>query len=210
MIPGASSQCNDRTGFDRRFSNRSTRRRLLEWIGSAGLLFLSGCTEDVGEELPPNTKWPTGELKPELPVAETSDIFDERIEAVADETITDEDEFAEVLAEYDLEVEGVDRERDALTIEYASTERDDAGTIHDVAPIAGGFAALVDSGDDSRLLESTVLDEASSAYGSAYIRRTWAERYNVGELSAVEYGELVATTIESNRDPPSVGISPDE
>ncbi|WP_233710621.1 hypothetical protein [Natronococcus pandeyae] len=174
------------------------------------MFLLAGCTEDVGEELPPNREWPVAELKPELPVEEKTDVLEERIEAMADAEITDEDEFAGAFGEYALEVESVEREQDVLAIEYVNTELYEEGNLHDIAPIAGGFAALLDSGYDVFALSITVLDAAPASFGSASIDAEWAEAYNEGELTAKEYGELVAGTVESKRHPPEVGISPDE
>lgn len=184
------------------------RRRLLQLGGLGGMLLLSGCTEDVGEELPPNREWPVAELKPKLPVEEQSEVLEERIEAMADAEITDEDEFAGAFDDYALEVESVEREREILTIEYVNAEPYAEGNLHDIGPIAGAFAALLESGYDAIALGITVLDAAPASFGSASIDAEWAEEYNNGELTAKEYGELVAGTVESKRHPPEVGISP--
>ncbi|WP_121742875.1 hypothetical protein [Natronorubrum halophilum] len=188
----------------------STRRRLLRMSGVVGLFLLSGCTEDVGEELPKNTKWPSAALKPELPVTERTDVLEERIEALADAEITDEDEFGATFDDYALEVEAVEREQNVLSIEYVNAKQYSEGNLHDIAPIAGAFAALLDSGYDVLGLGITVLDGAPASFGSASIEAEWAEAYNDGGLSAKEYGELVATTVESTRRPPEVGVSPRE
>lgn len=187
-----------------------TRRELLRWGGVGGLWLLAGCTEDVGTEFPPNRKWPTSELTPTLPVRERTEVLEERIEAVADETITDEEEFAAAFDDYALEIESVDRSRDVLEVEYVNTRLYAEGTLHDIGPIAGAFAALIDSGYDAVTLGITILDDAPATYGVAEVHADWAHRYNDGELSAVEYGELVTTTLESKRDSPSVEVSPDE
>lgn len=187
-----------------------SRRRLLQAGGLTGLVALSGCTEDVGEEFPPNTKWPTAELTPELPVEEQTDVLEERIETMADASITDEDEFAAAFDEYALEVEAVEREQDVLTIEYINTELYAEGNLHDIAPIAGAFAALLDNGYDAFALGITILDAAPASFGSVSIDGDWAVAYADGDLSAAEYGELVMTTVESKRHPPEVGVSPRE
>lgn len=186
-----------------------SRRRLLQAGSIVGIGLLSGCTEDIGQEFPPNRKWPTAELTPSLPVEERTDVLEERIEAMADAEITDEDEFAAAFDGYELAVESVERERDVLTIEYVNTELHDEGNLHHVAPVAGGYAALIESGYDAEALEITVLDEAPASFGSATVETTWVERYNAGDLTAAEYGELVASTIESSRYSPEVEVSPD-
>lgn len=186
------------------------RRRLLRWSGLTGLVALSGCTEDVGEELPANQKWPTSELTPDLPVKEQTGVLEDRIDELAATEITDVDEFAAAFDDYALEVESVDREQEVLTVEYINTELYAEGNLHDIGPIAGAFAALIDSGYDVLGLGITVLDAAPASFGAAEIETGWADAYNTGELSATEYGELVAETIESKRHPPEVGISPRE
>ncbi|APW99939.1 hypothetical protein CHINAEXTREME_20155 [Halobiforma lacisalsi AJ5] len=188
----------------------STRRQLLRWGSVGGLWLLAGCTEDVGEEFPSNRKWPVSELTPSLPVRERTEVLEERIEAVADETITDEEEFADAFDDYALEIESVDRSQDVLEVEYVNTRLYAEGNLHDIGPIAGAFAALVDSGYDAVTLGITILDGAPASYGSAEVHADWAHRYNDGDLSAAEYGELVTTTLESKRDSPSVEVSPDE
>ncbi|WP_306057708.1 hypothetical protein [Natronococcus wangiae] len=191
-------------------SRSPNRRRLLQLASLGGVSLLSGCTEDVGEELPPNREWPVAELKPKLPVEEQTEVLEERIEAMADAEIADEDEFAAAFDEYAFEIESVEREREVLTVEYVSTERYAEGTLHDVAPIAGAFAALLESGYDVLALGITALDGAPAAYGSASVEAEWTEAYNEGGLTAKEYGELVAGTIESERQPPEVETEPDE
>lgn len=186
-----------------------SRRRLLQVGAVGGLGLSSGCTADIGEEFPPNRKWPTAELTPSLPIEERTDVLAERIEAMADAEITDEDAFAAAFDGYELAVESVERERDVLTIEYVSTERRDEGTLHHVALVAGGYAALIGSGYDAEALEITVLDGAPASFGSATVETPWADRYNAEELTAAEYGELVASTIESSRYSSEVEVSPD-
>lgn len=187
-----------------------TRRQLLRWGAVGGLTLLSGCTEDVGEELPHNRKWPTSDLSPELPVQEQTQVLEDRIEEFADADIADEEEFADAFDDYALEVESVEFEQDVLTIEYINTKLYAEGNLHDVGPIAGAFATLLESGFDAVALGITILDAAPASFGSAEIDAAWARRYNEGGFSAAEYGELVKGTIESKRHPPEVGISPDE
>ncbi|WP_255167611.1 hypothetical protein [Natrononativus amylolyticus] len=187
-----------------------SRRRALRLCGVAGVAALAGCTEDVGEELPANTKWPVSELKPALPVTERTDVLEERIEAMAEREIDDVDAFADAFEEYALEVESVEETEDVLTIEYVNTKLYEEGNLHDIGPIAGAYAALVDAGHGSDVLGITILDAAPASFGSASIDGAWAQRYNEDELTAKEYGELVAGTVESKRHPPEVGVSPDE
>lgn len=190
---------------------RPTSRRSVLRFGSVGTLaLLAGCTEDVGEELPPNAKWPVSEVTPELPVRERADLLEERIEALAGAEIDDVEGFTAAFDGYALEVESVAEESDVLTIEYVNTKIYEEGNLHDLAPIAGAYAALVESGYDAVALSITILDAAPASFGSASIETEWAEAYNGGEFTAAEYGELVATTVESKRHPPEVGVTPDE
>ncbi|WP_312906983.1 hypothetical protein [Natronosalvus caseinilyticus] len=188
---------------------RISRRAALAVLGVGVTASLAGCTQDVGEELPPNRSWPIAELVPDVPITKRTDVLAAGIESVDDE-ITDEDAFAEALDSRELTVESLERERDVLTLEYVNRERYESGTIHELGPIAGAYAALVESGYDAVALAITILDDAPESYGSATVESAWAERYVTGDLTASEYGELVAATIDSRRHPPFVGVSPEE
>lgn len=190
--------------------DETTRRRFLQASAVAATVGLAGCVEEMGTEFPPNEKWPVSERVPDLPVRERADVLEERIPELASAEIGDPEELASTLEEYDLVVESVERERDVLTIEYVNTDRHDEGNLHDVALIAGGYAALVDAGYDAAALGATILDDAPSSYGSATVETPWATGYNDGELTAAEYGELVVGTIESQRYDPAVDVEPEE
>ncbi|ELZ14821.1 hypothetical protein C478_06321 [Natrinema thermotolerans DSM 11552] len=187
-----------------------TRRRFLRAGTVAATAALAGCIEEMGTEFPTNEKWPISEYVPSLPVAERSAILEERIPELAGADITDPEGLAATLEEYDVAVESIERERDVLTLEYVNTDRHDEGNVHDVALLAGGYAALIDAGYDTVALGATILDDAPASYGSATVETTYAEEYNAGELTAAEYGELVVSTIESQRYEPGVDVSPDE
>lgn len=198
----------ERTESDGR--DGSTRRRFLQAGAVAALTAAAGCIEEMGTEFPKNKKWPVSEYVPALPVAERSAVLERRISELSDTDITDPDELASTLEEYELAVDSVERERDVLTIEYVNTDRYDEGNVHDVALIAGGYAALVDAGYDTTVLGATILDDAPASYGSATVETSWALEYTAGGLTAAEYGELVVGTIESQRYEPTVDVSPDE
>ncbi|WP_226481900.1 hypothetical protein [Natrinema amylolyticum] len=191
-------------------SERPTRRRFLQAGAVAAIASLAGCIEEMGTEFPQNTEWPVSEYVPDLPVEERSAILEERIPELASADITDLEGLASTLEEYDMVVESVERERDVLTLEYVNTDRYDEGNVHDVALIAGGYASLVETGYDAVALGATILDDAPASYGSATVETPHAEEYNAGELTAAEYGELVVSTIESQRYEPGVDVSPDE
>ncbi|SEQ36327.1 hypothetical protein [Natrinema salaciae] len=188
----------------------STRRRLLQSGAVAATLGLAGCIEEMGTEFPENEEWPTAEYVPALPVEERSAIAEERIPELAGAAITDPETLASTLEEYDMTVESVERERDVLSLEYVNTDRYDEGNVHDVSLIAGGYAALVDAGYDAVALGATILDDAPASYGSATVETPLAREYNEGALTAAEYGELVVSTIESQRYEPEVDVSPKE
>lgn len=194
-----------------RSENRPVSRRRLLQTGSVAVVGgLAGCIEEIGTEFPENREWPTAEYVPSLPVAERSTILEERIPELAAAEITDPDGLASTLEEYEMAVETIERDRDVLALEYVNTDRRDEGNVHDVALLAGGYAALVETGYDAVALGATILDDAPASYGSATIETTHAEAYNAGELSAAEYGELVVNTIESQRYEPDVDVSPEE
>lgn len=171
---------------------------------------LSGCTSDVGDELPPNSKRPVSEYVPELPVTQRTSVMAERIRTTADAGIETPEDLEGALDEYSLDIEAVGRERDVLTLEYVTTERHRQGAAHDVGLVAGAYASLVDAGIDTVAMDVTILDDAPASFGAAAIDTAWAERFNAGELTAGEYGELVGTTIETKRDSPDVAVEPSE
>ena len=191
-------------------ADRPSRRRLLQAGAVAATVGLAGCIEEMGTEFPKNREWPVSELVPDLPVRERIEIIEERIHQFEGADIADPDELVSALDEYDLAVESVERERDVLTLEYVNTDRDDEGDLHDVGLLAGGYAALIDGGYDAAALGATILDDAPASYGSATVETPWAEEYNHGELTAAEYGEHVAGTIESGRYEPDVEVDPEE
>ncbi|MEM4780802.1 MAG: hypothetical protein QXG03_04470 [Halalkalicoccus sp.] len=170
---------------------------------------LAGCDEEVGEQFPPNRKWPTSEYTLSLPVTERSDVLVSGIEAFADEEIADESGFADALESHGIPVETVERELDALTMEYETTDLGSGGKLHDVGLIAGAYARLIASGYETAFLEMTILDDESTSFGVAEVDTEWARKYDAGEYTAAEYGELVAATVESKRHPPEVGATPE-
>ncbi|MFC4988304.1 hypothetical protein [Saliphagus infecundisoli] len=190
-------------GFDR----SPSRRRLLALAGAAASTALAGCTADVGEEFPPNTKTPVSAWLPDLPVTKPTDVVADGIEATADREIVDEDDLAAVLEARDLEIHTIERTADVLTVEYVSGELYEEGILHGIGPIAGAYAALVGAGEDSEFLEITILDTAPESFGTAEVEAAWAERFDRGTYSVDEYAELVVAGIESRRHPPEVGAS---
>lgn len=191
---------------------RSLSRRALiaRGVGSLAVLGgLSGCVEEVGEQFPPNRTWPVSEYRPTLPVTEQSEVVETGIEALAAEEIADEAAFVEALETHGVELASVERELSVLTVEYGTTDLGEGGKLHDIGPIAGAYAALVRSGYDAEFLEATILDDESTSFGVAEVETVWAERYNAGEYTVGEYGELVVATVESKRHPPDVGATPE-
>lgn len=187
-----------------------TRRTLLR-RGSgalAGMSTLAGCTEEIGEEFPAEREVPVAEFAPDPPIHEKTDVLAEGITMLADADVTDPDEFETTLIEHGIEIESVEREFEILTIEYRSAVQQ--GILDDIGLIAGAYAALVAAEYDTTALDITIFDADSSSFGIAEITTDIAEQYNADELSAKEYGELVAETIESDRRPPDIDAEPDE
>lgn len=190
-------------------SDRSrSRRELLRAAGTAGVFLLAGCTEDVGEEFPPNDEWLVSEYLPELPVEERTATMAERIEAAADADVESPEDLPDAVPD-DLSVESVEEERDVLHVEYVSTDRHRTGPLYHVASLAGAYAALVEAGYDGVAMSISILDDAPESYGHATVETGWAEEYNADELTATEYAEHVAGTVETMREAPEVGVSPD-
>lgn len=190
----------------------ASRRSLLRRGGAAlvGSFALAGCTEDVGEELPANEHWPVAGLLPDLPVRERSEILEDRIEAFADDDVGDVDEFVAALEERGLEFESVEEVVELLHLEYAEANLERRGTLEVTGAVAGAYAALVDGGFEARGLELVFSEADGSTVGVLEIATAWALEYNEGILSTAEYGELVAGSIESRREPPEHDVAPDE
>lgn len=189
-----------------------TRRRLLRRGGLllAGTSALAGCTEEIGDELPPSEEMPISERVPDLPATERTGVAEDGITAFEGVDVPDPEAFEEQLERYGIEIESVAEELDVLTVEYVDQDRRDAGVLHNVAPIAGAYASLVETDYEVEALEITILDPESTSFGAAEVETTVAERYNRNELTAKEYGELVAATIETRRLSPSVEPEPNE
>lgn len=176
----------------------SPSRRDALRIGATGLAaLLAGCTGDVGEEFPPNVKRPTAELVPSLPVRERNEIAAAAVETVAGDDVSDPDGLVAAVEERGISVESIERVDDDLAIEFDVGDLVADGVLRSVALVAGGYAALVDAGEESEALEMTIADSNDGAHGHAEVQGAWARRYVDGELTAAEYGELVRETIET-------------
>lgn len=175
----------------------------------AAAVGLSGCTGDVGEELPPNEHWPTAELLPDLPVHQRSDVLKDGIEALSTADIEDVEAFVAALEERDIEFEAVEEVADKLSVEYIERDPTNRGTLEVTGLVAGAYAALVASGFEARALELVFFERDGSALGVAEIDTEWAVEYDEGALSTGEYGELVAGTIKSLRTPPEPEVTPE-
>lgn len=188
----------------------SRRGALLRGVGALGIAVgLSGCIEEIGEQFPPGREWPTGEYVPDVPVTKRSDVVASGIEAFEGREIEDEDAFESALVERGIDIESVERDQGVLTVEYVATDRTGRGTLHEIGPVAGAYAALIATDYEAEFLEATILDEESSSVGAAEIETSWVIEYNRGAYTATEYGELVAGTVQSRRYPTEVGATPE-
>lgn len=194
------------------FSGGTSRRTVLRrsGIALAGALALAGCTEDVGEELPPNEHWPVSELVPELPVNRRKDVLVAGIEELSTADIEDVDGFVAALEEHDIALESVEEMVEKLSVEYVETDPERRGVLEVAGRVAGAYTALVDAGYEAKALELVFFEPDESAIGVVEIATDWAIEFNEGVLSAGEYAELVAGTIESKREPPEPDVAPDE
>lgn len=186
----------------------TSRRGLLRAGGLAATALLAGCTQDVGEELPPNRERPVSSLLPDLPVEQRVDAMAARIESTATAEVGSLEELAGLLRERQLDVHAVEVHRDVLVVEYRAAPDPETGHVHDVGTVVGAYTALVASGHRSAALEVTILDDAPSSYGVAEAERGWADDYLAGVLAASEYAEHVAGTVESSRHDPDVEVEP--
>lgn len=181
---------------------------MLRWGAVLGLSALAGCTEEIGQEFPPNKEIPLSEMIPDLPVKEQTEVLEAGITAFANTDIASEDEFVAALEAEDIAVESLDTAPDVLTLEYTTQRTQNEGVLYELGLIAGAYAALVAAGHGAPVLDIAIADKRSSTYGVAEIAAEDAKRYNAGGYSATEYGELVASSIKSKRDSPEVKTVP--
>ena len=189
-------------------SRASSRRTLLRWGAVLGLSTLAGCTEEIGREFPPNKKAPLSEIVPEIPVKKRTTVLEMGITGLDTEAITTEEEFTTTLEAAGIEIESLSKTYDVLKLEYTTQRSQDEGVLHELGPIAGAYAALVDAGYTATALDVTIAHTDSSTVGFVEVSTENAARYNAGEYSAAEYGELVASSIKSKRNPPRVKTGP--
>ncbi|AEH38820.1 hypothetical protein [Halopiger xanaduensis] len=192
------------------------RRHLLTRCAgaSAALVAVSGCTEETLAET--ETKPPFIEIDDEeldLPVDQQVEVVEAAVVRADDaeiETIDDLEAFlddeglpverleevekpiAEKLETEREDIDEIDNEPHGtgtvLALAFVHPDRTETGTLELVGLVAGGYAALVASGNDAELLEATVLDDAAELFGSFHVLAEWAEEYNEGTTSARSYG----------------------
>jgi hypothetical protein len=118
-------------------------------------------------------------------VLETEGIIEvpmEEVDEEAEEPVADEGDVEEGPVEVPI-----------VELEYVIEE----GAVHTIGIVAGAYAALIEAGHDSELLEATVLNPADAPFGLYEIETTWAEEYNAGEISAAEYADEILVTVET-------------
>lgn len=174
------------------------------------MVALAGCTQDVGEELPPNEHWPTAEHVPELPVHRRKDVLKAGLEELSKANIDGIESFAAVLQDRNLKLESVEEVAQKLSVEYVETALETKGTFEITGLVAGAFTALIDAGFETKGLELVFFEPEGSVIGVVEVATEWAVAFNRGDLSAGEFGELIAGTVESRRVPPERDIAPDK
>lgn len=75
-----------------------------------------------------------------------------------------------------------------LMVDFVQPERTETGVPHSIEPVAGGYAALVEAGHESELIEATIFDRGLNSFGSFHLLHAWAEEYNSGVTSARTFG----------------------
>jgi hypothetical protein len=122
-------------------------------------------------------------------VLETEGIIEvpmEEVDEEAEEPVVDEGDVEEGPVEVPI-----------VELEYVIEEQVEEGAVHTIGIVAGAYAALIEAGHDSELLEATVLNPADAPFGLYEIETTWAEEYNAGEISAAEYADEILVTVET-------------
>lgn len=169
----------------------------------AGLAALGGCTEyhlqEAGREPPPVESIREEEF--DLPVSQRLALAEEGIERAAGAEIRDPDEFAARLEAQDIHVEKLEgtvvKGTALLELEYVVEETLEEGLMHHLGVVAGGYAALIEAGDERKKLDVHLLATDGEEFGEYEIRRHWAERYNEDEYTARKYADEIAVTVAS-------------
>lgn len=177
-----------------------------EFLGRAGVAVgtvapLAGCTShslQESEREPPLFDG-LGEEEVDLPVPQPLGVAASAIERASEETIEGPDAFEAYLDDAGVDVRHVEETTEAgepvLSLEYAE-ETAEIGLMDHLGTVAGGYASLVDAGHESEKLTATLLDAEDEEFGEYEIRRDWAVEYNDGELTAREYANEIAVTVE--------------
>lgn len=181
------------------------RRTFLRSAACVGLpIATAGCLEaelEAAEQEPPPVSDLFSHEEIDLPVRQQLEVAADAIERAHEAGVDDHESFEAILAEEDVEVESIapvtkDGEP-VLEVEYVATEDVGRGFVERMGLVAGGFASLVNAGEEAERLEASELDPGGDKYGSFDVERPWAEEYLAGELSDREYAGEVLSTAES-------------
>lgn len=180
------------------------RNFLRNGVGVVGVAVLSGCTEQTLKE---------SESQPELldhlfhyeevdlPVRQTFEIAATGVLRAEDAAIQTPGEFEEYVREQGLAVEGTSEavrgDETVLSLEYVVGEARDRGRALEVGVVAGAFAALVEGEYGGDELDVTLLDPDGREFGEFAVRRSAAEAYNAGEMTAASYGSEAMKELQS-------------
>lgn len=165
---------------------------------------LGGCVEQAlkaAETRPP----PLEEFSPsadvDLPVHEQ---VDAAVEAVLDfegEAFADREAFESAVEEGAGTVESLEAVEDAgdpvLELTYVPRDAENRGLMPGLGAVAGAYAALVDGGAAVRELTATLHTPDGDPFGEFEVLTEWAREYLEGGLTAAEYVDEVAHTVES-------------
>lgn len=180
------------------------RRHLLRRAGiaTAGVTALAGCTDSKlkeAEAQPPLVEEYYHEEAVDLPVSQKFEKTAAGVSKADGAEIEDADGFEAYLDEQEVDVEKLEETVVAgephLSLEYVDSG--EQGTLSTLGVVAGGYAALVEAGHEGEKLEAHLLDSDAREFGEYEIRRHWAEEYNEGVLTAREYANKIAVTVET-------------
>lgn len=168
-------------------------------VGAAG--GLAGCTTHTLQEAErePAPLRGTGAADFSLPVTQRLEVAAAAIEAADD--VGSPDEFEGWLDEQGVDVqhfESIELDGDAVrSLGYLVPDPEGRPLMRHVGHVAGGYATLVASSDDSDHLEATVHGPEGRPFGEYEVRRHWALDFDEGAISARAYAREVAVTLAS-------------
>lgn len=140
-----------------------------------------------------------GDVDEDDAAEETTNETDEQESSNETDQTADVTAFEESLRDEGIDVSSAEQDGDTLSLEYETSRTDEGAVEAEGAIVAGSYADLTGDGYESDRLEVTIYQAATGERIADYhIESEWAQQYNDGEISSVEYEERVTETIDTH------------